>query len=236
MLQSIDGFLARPAFNPATAARVFRIITTDYGAIAVLPSLMQKISHEAPNVAIEVLPFSSDAFRQLGSGQAEFALYSDDPVPPGLRSRLLYTEDYTSLVRIDHPVLDEAVTLGAFLSYDHILVSVLGGRTGVIDQALALLNLKRKIALWLPYFATAAMVVARSDQILTLPTRAAHELMRLANLRSFSPPVKIEGFGYRLLWHDRSHADIGHRWMRDQIQEVCASRRHDTKVLDLSDF
>ena len=109
------------------------------------------------------------------------------------------------------------IDLEAFLSWPHALVSVLGGRTGVVDDALAALGRRRRIAMWLPYFATAATVIAQTDMILTIPGRAADELARADTLTRFAPPLAIEGFGYRLLWHERSHADPGHKWLRDLI-------------------
>ena len=125
-LAGLDDFLVRPTFDPEKASRVFRLTTTDYGAIAVLPRLVRHLSRVAPRVALEILPFSPDAFRQLGDGQTDLALYSDDDVPLPLRSRHLYREGYASLVRRDHPAISKSIDLEAFLSWPHALVSVLG--------------------------------------------------------------------------------------------------------------
>ena len=220
VLGGLDDFLVRPTFDAHTTERVFRITTTDYGAIAVLPELVAALSRVAPKVALEILPFSPDAFRQLADGQTDLALYSDDEVPLPLRSRKLYREGYASLVRKDHPVLRGAMNVEAFLSWQHALVSVLGGRAGIVDEALLLLGHRRRIALWLPYFATAATIVAKTDLILTVPSRAATELMRSSKLARFEPPLEIEGFDYRLLWHERSHADPGHKWLRDLLADT----------------
>ena len=222
-LAGLDDLLVRPTFDPRAASRVFRLTSTDYGAIAVLPRLMRAIAGAAPGVALEVLPFSSDAFRQLADGQTDFALYSDDVVPLPLRSRTLYREGYASLVRKGHPALHKGFGLEEFLAWPHALVSVLGGRSGVIDDALALIGRRREIALWLPYFATAASVVAQTDLILTIPSRAADELARAAGLDRHQPPLTVQGFDYRLLWHERSHADLGHKWLRDLISASAAS-------------
>lgn len=216
-LASLDDFLVRPVFDPQTAVRVFRLTTTDYDAIAVLPRLIQALSKAAPGVALEILPFSPNAFRHLGEGQTDLVFYSDDAVPLPLRSRRLYREGYTSLVRKDHPTIRGAVDLDAFLSWPHALVSIMGGRTGVVDDALTVLGRRRDIAIWLPYFATAATLVSQTDMILTVPSRAADELARANALSRFAPPLPIEGFDYRILWHERSQVDVGHKWLRDLI-------------------
>ncbi len=223
-LAGLDDLLVWPTFDPGTATRVFRVTTSDYGALALLPALVGAIAREAPKVALEILPFTPDAFRQLGEGQADLALYSDDEVPLPLRSRRLYGESYASLVRKGHPILGGPIGIEEFLAWPHVLVSVLGGRSGVVDEALGALGRRRDIALWLPYFATAANVIARNDMILTLPSRAAEQFMPFGALSRFEPPLTIAGFDYRLLWHERSHADPGHKWLRDMIVEAVSDR------------
>ncbi len=216
-LASLDDLLVPPIFEPACSTRSFRIATTDYGALAVLPRLVRALAEAAPSVSLEVLGFSPDAFRQLGEGRVDFVLYSDDEVPLPLRSRRLYREDYTSLVRAGHPALQRPADLDEFLAWPHVLVSILGGLSGVVDDALAAMGRTRRISLWLPYFATAAHLVAQTNMIMTLPSRAAEPLMRAGDLAAFPPPLSLEGFDYRLLWHERSQADLGHRWLRELL-------------------
>ncbi len=215
-----EEFLLRPVFDPRNSERTFRITTTDYGAIAILPKLVAALGAKAPNIACEVLPFSSDAFRQLAEGQTDLVFYSDDEVPLPLKSRKLYRENYSCLVRRDHPVLKQKMDIDSFVSMKHALVSILGGRTGVVDDAFLKLGKQRKISIWLPYFATAATIVAKTDLVLTVPTRVANELVQLGKLTRFEPPLKLIGFDYRMLWHDRSHEDAGHKWLRDLLTNI----------------
>ena len=221
VLTSIEGFLAPAVFDPATSTTVYRLTTTDYGALAMLPNLMAHLSGSAPGIGIEVLGFGADAMRQLGEGQTDLVFYTDDPVPEGLRARHLYAEDYACLVRHDHPILqDGPVTVEAFLNWPQALIAVFGGRTGVVDDALALIGQARKISLWIPYFATAATIIAASDMVLTLPTRAARQLVQPGRIARFPAPFPIPGFGYRMLWHERSQQDEGHKWLREQVVAV----------------
>ena len=217
VMAMMDAFLTRPTFDPKSASRVFRLSTTDYGALVLLPRLIPLLAKSAPHVAIEILPFSADVFRHLGDGQTDLALYSDDDVPLPLRSRTLFRENYSCLVRKGHPILKGDLGLDNFLAWPHALVSVLGGRAGVVDDALSALGRRRNITMWIPYFATTALVIAKSDMILTVPNRAAEQLKQAGTLVLFPPPLVIEPFDYRLLWHERSHADRGHYWLREAI-------------------
>ena len=221
VLTGIEGFLAPNAFDPAQAQRVFRLSTTDYGALAILPGLMQRLAQRAPGIGLEVLPFSTDIFRHIAEGRSDLALYSDDVVPLPLRARTLFTEGYSCVISPSHPLARKAeIGLDDFLAYPHALISILGGRTGVVDDALAERGLSRRISLWIPYFATAATIIANSELILTLPSRGAAALAANGGLHRFALPIPVPSFDYRLIWHERSQADPAHKWLRDLIAEV----------------
>ena len=219
LLSSTEAFLAGgPTFDPTTTDRIFRLATTDYGATAVLPAVLPMLKDAAPNAGLEVLSFGRDLFGMLADGQVDLALYSDDPVPDSLRTADLFVEDYASLIRLGHPAaanaVDGMIGLEDYLAHGHVLVTVFGGRSGVIDDALARLGLRRRIAMWLPYFATAALLVAKSDLILTLPRRAAEALAAPLGMLILRPPVEARPFGYRIVWHQRTHDDAGCRLFR----------------------
>lgn len=226
LLDQLKNFFDQTKFDPLSSDRVFRLTTTDYGAIILLTKLMPLLAAQAPSVALEILPFSSEMIRQLGEGHTDFALYSDEPVPSALRTRALFIETYSCLIRKGHPLLasdEHPLSLDNFLRWPHALVSIRGGRVGAVDEALASIGLARKISLWIPYFATAAAIVAESDLLLTLPTRAAAQLASLAPLTLLPVPIEVERFGYRLLWHDRSQQDEGATWMRGLIYEALST-------------
>lgn len=232
LLRQLENFIAPVLFEPGSTRRVFRIATTDYGAIVVLPRLISDFAKSAPHAGIEVLPFSDDVFDLLDTGQVDFVLYSDDPAPGTLRTRPLFSETYSCLLRTGHPLLTKRkrgtkrnLSLEEFTAWPHALVSIFGGRTGDVDDALASIGRKRHVALWLPYFATAGLVCASSDVIVTLPTRVASALAVSDGLALLEPPLEVPGFGYRMLWHERSHDDPGAIWLRDLVATTVG--RHD---------
>lgn len=216
LLADLEATIGTPAFDPGTATRIFRIATTDYGALAVIPALTVELAVSSPGAGIEIIPFGLDTFRSLAAGEIDLVLYTDDPVPDGLASAPLFDETYTSLVRADHPMIERGIDLDMFLAYPHILVTVFGGRTGVLDVALATVNRSRRIGLSIPYFATAALIAAQSDLILTLPGRVVRQLAGPHKLVAFDPPVRVEGYGYRMIWHPRTDKDPASFWLREQ--------------------
>ncbi|MBH0239440.1 LysR family transcriptional regulator [Methylobrevis albus] len=213
-----DLLATRPPFDPASTDRVFRIATTDYGATVVLPRLAGLMFTAAPKASVQVVPIDGQAFRNLGEANVDLAFYSDNPVPPNLRTRDLFRETFACLVRAGHPALQRAeegrMRLEDYVAAAHILVTVGGGKAGPVDTALAALGLSRHVAVRIPYFATAALVTASSDLVLTIPRRAATNFADDSRLRLVEPPLELPNFGYRMVWHERVHGEPDHAWLR----------------------
>jgi DNA-binding transcriptional LysR family regulator len=216
-----DVLAGRAPFDPSTTERVFRIATTDYGATVILPRLAALMFSAAPKASLEIVPVDGQTFRQLGEIDVDLALYSDNPVPPSLRTRDLFRERFGCLLRADHPAIARSehgrLRLEDYVTFPHILVTVVGGRTGTVDTALAALGHSRHIAVRIPYFATAALVAASSDLFLTIPHRAAENFAHDHRLRLMEPPLDLSSFGYRMVWHERVHAEPDHIWIRRLI-------------------
>ncbi|MCW2109517.1 LysR family transcriptional regulator [Bradyrhizobium elkanii] len=224
LLSEISGAVARPAFDPASSTRVFRIATTDYGALAVLIPVIAALVAEAPGIGLDIVPVNASSFHDLATGNVDFALYSDDPTPANLRRMFLFEEGYVTLVRKDGAAaasaLNGRMAMADFLDRGHILVNVAGGRSGVVDDALAERGEARHVAVSLPYFSAAGVLAARTDLLLTLPSRAAVGMSGELGLVMLEPPVSLPTFTYHLLWHPRHDADPGAVWFRNRIGEA----------------
>lgn len=44
-------------------------------------------------------------------------------------------------------------------------------------------------------------------------------------MHSFPLPVAMPAFTVSMLWHPRLDADQAHRWLREQVRDVCAALR-----------
>jgi len=125
------------------------------------------------------------------------------------------------LMRVGHPLQsmidDDRLSLEQFIAYPHILVSIFGGVTGDVDAALSAHGVTRKVAVVLPYFATAALLASKTDLILTLPERGSRQLAAAHGLVAMEPPLEVEGFGYQMVWHDRTDRDASYMWLRERL-------------------
>jgi DNA-binding transcriptional LysR family regulator len=63
-------------------------------------------------------------------------------------------------------------------------------------------------------------LVAASDLLLTLAARVADVLARPLGLVVLAPPpeLRLEGFTMSAVWHQRTHDDPAHRWLRGIVE------------------
>jgi DNA-binding transcriptional LysR family regulator len=225
-LDDIDRALrGRPPFDPSTARRAFTIAAVDLSELTILPPLLARIAEDAPGIDLLVRPLRLDTIEEeLESGLVDVAfvvLNADDDLG-ALRQRLFH-ESFVCVVRADHPTVGEALTIEEFVALDHALVGPRGRRGGFVDSELARLGLTRRVALMVPHFLVAPMVVAKSDLILTLPERIARAFAAILPLRIVPTPapLTLAGFDVSQIWHERQSLDPAHAWLRGLIADVC---------------
>ncbi|MGE6790951.1 LysR substrate-binding domain-containing protein [Pseudomonas guineae] len=137
-----------------------------------------------------------------------------------MRVQVLFRDRYVGVVRLQHPLSQEAITPASYAAGKHIFVSRAGLDEGPIDEALRSLGLRRKIVIIVSGFLTALGLVRGSDLIASVPER------HTANLRqgmfSFPLPVSTAQFTVSFLWHPQLGADPSHRWLRKLVIGICA--------------
>lgn len=228
-LDAVRAAVAGPSpFDPGTSNRVFAIGTGDYAASVLLPTLVAKLANEAPRVELFVKPYA-DASAETLAGDAVELVCSPPvpgPRPTWARSEVLFEERFVCVVRRDHPLGRGRLTLDRYCALPHVLVAPRGtSREGAVDDALARLGRRRRVAVAVPSFFVAPQIVRETDYVLTLAEHVARDVARLLDLRLLEPPVDLEGFSIAMHWHARHDADEGHRFLRDAVRASTAVER-----------
>ena len=185
-----------------------------------MPTLLARLTFLAPRLNIEIPPTSGDNIAMISNGNADIGMGVYTALPSRSHSRSLYDESLVCVVRRDHPVVKQGLTLDRFIDLLHISVIITGQGESNLDQALAQQGLKRRIAVKLPHFLAAAMITAESDMILSLPRQLAHRLVLTTPLAILEMPFALPSFTPSMIWHERRHHDPAHVWLRKQIVEV----------------
>ena len=219
LLPRLESLWQAEGFDPTLCKERFQVAMTDHACMVVLPDLVQRVATAAPRARLEVTPWRDRRFEDLEAGRLDLVL-DVAGAPATLVSETLFVDDFVCVVASDHPLRARRLTLAQYLQYPHVVVNVLLGQQTPVDRPLAALGQKRRIGLTVPYFAPAALAVAETNMILTLPRRMAHRLARGVTLRTMLPPLEVKGFSYEMTWHARLASDSAHEWLRNQVRAV----------------
>jgi DNA-binding transcriptional LysR family regulator len=211
-----------PGFDPATASRVFRFYMSDVGQVEFLPPLVERMQRVAPGVRLEAVAVDlEDIADALGRGVLDVAVGFLPGLGAPIARRALFRDPYLCLMRADHPI--ERLTKKRFLEASHALVTYRAGGHRVIEEALERAGAGPRIALRVPHFTVAPMVLERTDLILTLPARVARVYERFGRFKALPPPIPIPQAEVAVYWHERFAADPGNGWLRQQLVELLSS-------------
>jgi DNA-binding transcriptional LysR family regulator len=200
--------------------RVFTLRTTEGFVETFGPSLITRVSKDAPRVQLRFIPkLDKDSARMRdGSVDLETGVLSPE-VGPEVRAQALFRDRFVGVVCKNHNLSRGRISPKRYAAGQHIHISREGLEMGPIDEALKPLGLEREIVAIVGGFSTALALARSSDLIATVPERHT-EAVRVG-MHSFALPLSVREFTVSLLWHPRLEADPAHRWLRDRVREVC---------------
>jgi DNA-binding transcriptional LysR family regulator len=230
VLQRLQNALAPNVFEPATATTTFVLTMADATAAELMPPLVGRITVQAPDVSLRVVPLTTrDPRRLLDEGHADLAIGNFPAVMADLTARAqageaisflhhrLFQGEYVCVMRRGHPLAKGPLTLKRYCEARHMLVSFSGRAYGFIDEALSTMGRSRRVVLTVNQFFTAGKIVAHSDLLAVLPrhfvnvTGFADQLV-LRELPFAPPAIQVDA-----LWHQRQNSSSAHTWLRAQV-------------------
>lgn len=225
-LAQLEEAVAPRSFELASAHATFRMAMADATAALLLPRLVRLIEKEAPGIDIRMVPLTTREPRpMLLRGDIDLAIgffpgvvaQLQGATETPIRHERLFRGQYVCVMRTDHPLADQPLTVDAYCNANHLLVSFSGRARGLVDDALLSLGRERRILLTVNQFFTAGKVVAASDLLMVLPRHLIAATGMSEALVAKELPFALPDVHIDMLWHERDARSPGHRWLRDQL-------------------
>jgi DNA-binding transcriptional LysR family regulator len=225
LVQSARSLLARveadivapPAFDPASSRRTVTLALSDVGELVFLPTVLRELRRTMPRAAVRSVSVTApEVAAGLEDGTIDLAVgYFPDLARRNFYGQALFTDTYACLVRADHPVTSRKLTLAQYVSLEHAVVRAESRSEEVVERYLARHRIRRRVALTTPHFASAPMIVAQSDLIVTVPEPLARYFTRMsADVRIIGMPFDPPRIALRQFWHRKFHDDARNAWLR----------------------
>jgi DNA-binding transcriptional LysR family regulator len=218
-LELVEGAFQETRFDCSSDTRNFAIAVEDYGEAVITPRLMDWLVKTAPGIEARIWPGRSKALiEELRNGVVDLAVDYFQLEGYGLRSELLMTDDLVSMVRKDHPLINDTLTLEQYVTLPHV---VLAQKSPMVDRELAARGLERKRALQVPHFISMPLIVKSTDFICTLPRRMASMYREHFPVKVLESPIAFSKIPIYMIWGEAVGNDPGHIWLRNSLSSLC---------------
>lgn len=221
---------AGQTFDPATTARTFRLYLSDIGQSVFIPPLAARLRQAAPNIRLSThyVPLET-AQQMMKLGQLDLAIGNFAGLHADFVQQKLFDEHYVALVGRGHPQIGATLSLDQFFAAEHIDYTPTAGSHARFEAERDALFVKagktRNVMLRLAHSFGIGRIVASSDLIACVPSRVAGALAYSEDVRAVALPFDIPPVDISQFWHERSHRDDGHQWLRSLIYAMFNDRR-----------
>ncbi len=222
LLGELEGLLLSSQFDPAQCHHSFTIAMTDCEILAPLPGMLARIHRQAPGIHLRLMHFDQHSLDHLNAGKLDLCLGYVEQAPGNLYSRAVSHLEMSCVMSARHPLADQSLTLEGYLAYPHVINSVERERGKRITAILSALGHRRQVCLELPLSQIALRLLPDSDLLMTIATPMAGRACAEFGLVSKPLPFELPALSYQMLWHERTHRQTSHRWLRQQLLEALA--------------
>jgi DNA-binding transcriptional LysR family regulator len=225
-----DALNPATGFDPQRVTRTMTIGMTDIGEVVFLPALVERLSREAPGIALNTVRDTSvNLSGEMAEGRVDLAIGLLPQLKGGFYQRRLFDQRYVCLFRRGHALDDAPLTLAAWREAEHLVVVSAGTGHGQVEDWLKQRGVQRRVRLTVPHFMSVGYILQRTDLIATVPERLALQLAAPFSLSLCALPATLPAAPIHLLWHARVQQDEGNRWLRAMVIDLFADAGKQTK-------
>jgi DNA-binding transcriptional LysR family regulator len=216
-------FSAAPDFDPASTAREFTLLVSDYATSVLGVPLAAALAARAPCARLVLRPHSPEDV----VGAAERLRPVDGMVMPhGFIDELpyldLYEDRWVVLAATDNARIGEAVTLDDLAALPWVTIYHRPTAFTPANLQLRTLGIEPRAQVVVESFLPVPDLVAGTERVALVQARLAARLGPDAGVRVLAPPFDVGPLLEALWWHPVHDTDPAHTWFRGLVAEVAA--------------
>ena len=207
-------------FDPAKSTGIFTAGMAEYAEVALVGRLAEAFARQAPRATLRLTPLTGiDAAEQLDRGAIDVAVAHLVTTPTHIESRLLLRDPFVVIARRGHPITGQDLSIEAYATLNHVLVSPRGATSGALDRILVDFGLRRRIALLVATYLALPVALAASDLVATVPSRIARQIAATAEIEIMPLPIDFS-MTVSMAWHRRAASEPAQAWFRALLIEA----------------
>ncbi len=204
-------------FVPAKEHKAIRLSMNDFSESILLPKLYKALETQAPNMTLQVVQLNRrEALKSLAAGRLDLVLDAPVLTNEHLNHEPLMNSGWVCVVREDHPITKEELTLERYLDLPHIHISSRKSGPGYVDYALENINVKRRIVLRTQHYLMIPNLVTQTDLCATV----SDYFSNIPGTVALPIPFALEPQGSHIYWHRSRESDPSIQWVKNLILEL----------------
>ena len=224
LLQIQSTIETKPGFDPATSARHFTVIASDYPAAVILAHCARELKRRAPNVTIEIIAPSESNAELLDRAEVDLLIMPTKYLAADHPTEQLYTDTYTCVICDSNTAVGDSISLEQYMAMGHVSANFGATRQSSFEEwFLTSTGLTRRIEVSTSSFSTMPQFVIDTDRVATMHSRLARVFAGYYPLRLLPPPMPIPLLTMHMQWHKSMDKDLSHVWLRALLRELAAS-------------
>ncbi len=212
---------ARPDFEAASSTRHFKLLMSDYASTVLMSRALPRLEQEAPQVTIELLPYSEWQWETLERGEADFLIMPTRYLREGHPSELLFEDSYTCVAWSENELVGDSLSLAQYLALGHVAVRFGQQRIPAFDEwFFDHFGYHRRIEVIATSFNSIPQLLVGTRRIATIHRRLADFYARYLPLKFVAPPLEMPTLTEAIVWHKYRDGDPGSIWLRQVLKEA----------------
>lgn len=206
-------------FDPATSDREFSISCSDYATVVLMPSVVERVRREGPNVRLHLMP-RSDSSALLRHGDADIVIEPSARMTDAhWSSQRAFTDRWRAIVWSESDAARGPMTLQRFRSAPYLSYTLGPQREpNLADRKLAERGLFRTPTVTTENFALVPFLLRGTNLVALVLERGVIAFGHRAPIALLDPPIAIPDVDETMFWSPRCDHDPGHVWLRDTIK------------------
>jgi len=190
-----------------------------------LAGLVERLRREAPLARLVIHPLSRDFDyeRALANGDLDIVIGNWPQPPDGLHLSVLLEDEIVGLMGRKNAPASGVLSLKRYLASAHVVPMPYSmAQRGVVETFLAGQKLARDQRVVVPYFEAAPYMLVDTDLVFTTARHFAEHFARVLPLAVVRLPLELPPMRFYQLWHDRSHHESAHQWLRGLVRAAAS--------------
>lgn len=217
--------ISQHRFDPSSAKRTLRIMTSDYVSTVLLPNLSRRMQNEAPSIALEIFPLMEDPVAALELGRVDILISPKQYLSLGHPVDHLFEDYHVCIADAANETVRGDMTIERFLSLEMVTLRFGQARQTATDgPLLEQYGRTGPIAVVAPNFSAIPYFLIGTKRISLVLSRLASHFASLFPLQVLPCPIEVPSLTEGLQWHARSANDPVLKWFRTLVMEEVQSR------------